>query len=133
MKQSKTRAQANLPDDAIDIFLVRLARLLHGKSKSHGKVALRKTKEENTSGYAQRLIIEFDTVMKLSFDEIRSKSDVVSAVFFHMTCNRSEAVQMQLNQALTYGSFGNIDKIEKLVKLTENVDRILVIQNTQWS
>ena len=133
LKQSKTRAQANLPDDAIDIFLVRLARLLHGKSKPHSKVALTKTKEENTSCYAQRLIIEFDTVMKLSFDEIRSESDVVSAVFFYMTCNESDAVRMQLNQALTYGSFGNIDKIEKLVKLTDNVDRILVIQNTQWS
>ena len=128
-KQAREKANIGLDDNDVETFLIRLARLIHGRGKPHASVALQKTHEENISGYAQRLIIEFDTIQKQSFDEFRSEADLVSDVFFHMTCHETDTVRLQMNQAVTYGNYGKITEMNKLLKITQSVDQILIIQN----
>ena len=125
-KQAKAMAQQNLNDDQVETFLIRFARLLHGRFKPMLPIVTEKSEIDNMTSYAQRMIIEYDTVMKQNFDEIRSESELVSDVFFHITTNLTENVSMQVNQAVTYGNYGKIDTIEKLLKVMHNVDQILV-------
>ena len=68
--------------------------------------------------------------MRQSFDEIRSENQLVSDVFFHLTCESSNQVRTQINQAIAYGRYGKIDSSDVLFRVTQDVDQIIINQYT---
>ena len=127
LRDAKLRARNNLSNtDQIRTYLVRLARILHGKNKPIHKNALRKNAQESVQMYCRRLVVEFETVARQRFDEFRSEQDLVSSVYYHITTEASSVIKREFAQAQTYLHKNVIDTYETLDKITESVDSCLI-------
>ena len=125
LRNAKDNAKKGLLSTDVDTFFIRVARALHGKGKPIESVALAKLPQESIQAFAERLLIENETVARQSFDEIRSESELVNQVFYHLSCNCSHDVKIQFAQAQRYLNLGVINTVKALDTIATNVDEIL--------
>ena len=126
LNNAKNKARSRVNDNEVREYLLRLARLLHGQGRKLSPIAFKRTFQENLSSYAERLMIEFNTVFKQSYDEFHSENELVRDVYYHITCNEEKEIRTSLNQTVKYMRLGNIDSLDKLREITQSVDEILI-------
>ena len=126
LNNAKNKARSKVHENDVREYLLRLARLLHGQGRKLSPIAFKRTFQENLSSYAERLMIEFNTVFKQSYDEFHSENELVRDVYYHITCNEEKEIRTSLNQTVKYMRLGNIDSLDKLREITQSVDEILI-------
>ena len=122
-------ARRGVNDTDYKWFLLKLSRLIHGKCKPFNYLAFTRIADENLTSFAHRLMIEFNSVSKQHYDEIKSTSQLVRDTFFHLSCFELTNIRQQINQAVNYLRIIDIDTEHKLNLITETVDSIITDTN----
>ena len=125
LQAASDNAQIGLSSSNIDVYLVRVARGLHGTSEPIQSVALHKLSDESIEAFAGRLYIEFNTVPMQEIDEPIIEKTLVGRVINHLACNCSSVVKIQVAQSKRYLNLGPIDTVTKLNAIAKSVDQIL--------
>jgi len=126
LRNAKNNAKKGLQDTQVKTFLVRFARMIHGKGKPVSKLGLARHPLETVQAYCMRLLIEFETIIYHRHDEERTERELVSQVTYHLSCSNDHTVKTFMAQAQMILNLDTIDSIDSLDRIAQNADKCII-------